>query len=543
MNGKMLVTYNPTKQSSHDEIGTFLSQFELNDSLRRIGLISKTFLDNSRPTFRYIEQTRRVPITSAILAYIAMRLIEHAEDSKKKELTINDIATAADMWFGLPDPYHEDNNSEELINRVGLAQFEFQLDYLHFIPRALLIYRDIWKTVEECKVVDIEKEIQNLSGLTIEQILILGYWFVVQDGYSVIFDEKQVAEYDQVATVLTTQNQRKFSKWLEISYSDFRKLCEEEKAKYGNDLYKFDQYRLNPLYDHPLIKPNKTPSYVSHNSICHLVPVAYLLYKRITQGLYFELTKKFSIPNVGNQFRNTFGYAFEAYIVKLLENYSKNRYTITKEFKFIHQRNEKKTPDCLFIDNNRLVLIEAKQSALRLETKIRGTKEEFKKDIAKSIAEGVEQIYKFEEIIKTGNVPDLHYLKDKQLERLVIVYDQLYFSNSVVRECIREVLKERERKPLDLPVDYYWHVISIEQFEHLVGNEDTNLFDYLKTKRTNTDFSNLDFKEYLSRTNKLENNKLLSQTWQNLMDSIDQEKQAIVNIIASKNKKLRPETY
>jgi hypothetical protein len=103
LHGKSLGVYTPRGGKSYKsaDIGDFLKRFELHETLRLIGGLShQLFFMNNQPE-RTLEG---VPISDAVLAYLAMRAIESSNDYRKLRMTLSDLAKAADMYWGLPDP-------------------------------------------------------------------------------------------------------------------------------------------------------------------------------------------------------------------------------------------------------------------------------------------------------------------------------------------------------------------------------------------------------------------------------------------------------
>ena len=513
--GKGALSYRPDKSYTRFELKNFLKQFKLNEALRLIGMLSSAFLqhhlDNQPKTLKYhaisltLENDRyfnigNVPINKSILAYMAMCLIETAKDSNKKIFGFVELKQAANMYYGLHDPFFENADPKEALIRVGASQFEYDLDWLNFLSRTLAIYRDIWPTLAECSSIDIEREIRSLSGLSFEEIAFLSLWFSVSIGAKNITPSN-----DPRIQIFNKVNIDKFIKWLSCGYEKFKETSNKEKVQYTNsDLNKYEKYRFNPLQNFPIIKSDKGNGWI--------VPCVYLLHKRITQGLYHEIGEKYkALGGKTNAFRSAFGAAFEEYIRVLLTNSNPN-FNVLKAPTYGTKKGQEKTVDWVVIEGDRAVLIEVKQSGLYLRAKTTGEQKAVEESLKQTIADGVRQIIKFEENIKSGKFLALSHLQNlKFFERLVVTYDPIFFT-AILNKEVGSILK-------DIPDGFYWHTMSVEQFEYIVGNKNLSLYDFLQAKKVSPNYEFQDFREYISYTKTPINNEYLSNLWLNLFRS------------------------
>jgi hypothetical protein len=93
------------KSYKSEDIGEFLKRFMLHETLRLIGALSHQLFFMKNESEHSIEG---VPFSDAVLSYLAMRAIESANDYKKLTITSSNLATAADMYWGLQDPIESD---------------------------------------------------------------------------------------------------------------------------------------------------------------------------------------------------------------------------------------------------------------------------------------------------------------------------------------------------------------------------------------------------------------------------------------------------
>ena len=224
------------------------------------------------------------------------------------------------------------------------------------------------------------------------------------------------------------------------------------------------------------------------------MPIPDLIIEKITQGLYFGLSDEFKEAGGKNKFRDTFGFVFQEYVGTLLTN-CLSRETILSEW--IYAKQHTRTSDWIILKDCRAIFIEAKQSGLYLEGKKWGELQKIRNELIKTIAEGVKQLWRFEQDILSQKYEKLRALSDVEaIERLIVTYDRTYYSNSILREQIQEILKSH------IPENYHWHTISIDEFEFVLAMSGENLFDFLVKKRTSATGDTMDFWDYLARNYK-----------------------------------------
>ncbi len=236
-----------------------------------------------------------------------------------------------------------------------------------------------------------------------------------------------------------------------------------------------------------VVKPNAVPVKNGQGKIFR---------ERVTRGLYFELSDHLMGHGKRNPFRQSFGYVFQEYVGELLKDALGGK-GVLAELKYKVGKEEKLTPDWMVIDGDRCVLVEVKQAGLYLNAKMWGNIETVKGDLSKSVGGGVKQLWNFEQAVLSGRHPELSILSGvKEFERIVVSYDHLYYSNSILRDRIRERFIE---DGVSIPADYHWHVISIDELEFVLGMHGANFLKLLVQKRLNGDDDRMDFGDYLSK--------------------------------------------
>ncbi|WP_445245078.1 hypothetical protein [Microcoleus sp. OTE_8_concoct_300] len=491
--GKNIITYDSIggKEYSPNDIGQYLREFKLNDALRLIGELSYEIFKSNKG----LHKIKNIPVFDGVLAYLSMRLIESSnDDPHSKDMTVDDLLKAIDMYFGLPDPFQKDSdNLQGFLIRFGASQLDYDREARHLLPRTLLIYENLWTKSGNCNQVDIANAIKSFSGLNLQETLVLSLAFSrrAKNGFFRLIEDLE--QYpDTLKSYFDINKQKAFANWISCKYSDFRYLSISDMPP----TIDYEKFRFNPLWLKPAIIPDCNPK--PDSSQVYITPIPALIYRRVTTGLYFTLSDYFK-ENNKKPFRKTFGEVFQEYVGLLLKK-AVGELNVQQEWRYVVKKDPKDTPDWFVIQNGTALLIEVKQSGLYLPAKTWGQLGDIKDDLKRNIGAGVHQMWKFEEDRRNGlcTVPD--WLDGIEItERLVVTYDRPYFVNSSLRDEIRQQLYPT------IPESFHWHSISVEELEYFLGIASINLMDALKEKRLDTEGDRMDFRDYYSRKSSQEN--------------------------------------
>jgi len=476
--GKNIITYRSIggKEYSPNDIGQYLRKFKLNDALRLIGELS----------YKRLHTIKDIPVFDGVLAYLSMRLIESSNDYRSKDMTLDDLLKAIDMYLGLPDPFQEDSdNLQGFLIRFGLSQLDYAREARHLLARTLIIYENLWTKSGNCNQVDIANAIKSFSGLNLQEILVLSLDFSrrAKNGFFRIIEDLE--QYpDTLKYYLDINKKKAFANWISCNYSYFRDRSRSDMPP----TIDYEKFRFNPLLSKPAIIPDRNPQ--PGSSQVYITPIPALIYRRVTTGLYFTLSEYFK-ENNGKPFRKTFGEVFQEYVGLLLQK-AVGESNVQQEWTYGPKKNRKATPDWFVIQNGTALLIEVKQSGLYLPAKQWGQLDKIHKDLTRNIGAGVDQMWEFEEDRRNSlcTVPD--WLDGIEItERLVVTYDRSYLVNSFLRDEIRQL-------DPTIPESFHWHSISVEELEYFLGIASINLMDALKEKRLDTKGDTMDFRDYYS---------------------------------------------
>ena len=491
ISGINLLVYKPkgNKKYCNDDITKFLKKYKLNEALRLIGELSYNILRNNNAN--PVINLHGVPVSDSLLAYLTMNIIECSNDYRKEILSTNDIAKIADMYYGLPDPFVEDANLDEFLLRFGSAQFDYDREINNIVPRTFLIYCRLWNDVEKANEIDINAAVQKITKLNIDNLIVFAYAFLGAciKGFFRLYDENKIS-IEKDKPLFTEEKQRSFIDWISCSYQEFR----IESLKIKNELPSkdFEKNRFNLLIKHPIIKPDRNPR--PDLKQVYLVPITRLLLERVTHGLYFDLSDFFQKPGKSNKFREAFGHVFQEYVGYIIKQ-SHCDINLLNEWRYY--RDQKSTVDWIIIEGNKAVFIEVKQTGLFLQAKTLGNTKDVQENLTKSISKAAQQLWLFEQDIKSGKHKELADLSNiEEIERLVVTYDRTYYSNSILKKYAHDIAIQGIQ---NFPEQYDWHIISIEELEHILAINNISLFNFLRTKRNDEESREWDFREYIAR--------------------------------------------
>lgn len=274
-----------------------------------------------------------------------------------------------------------------------------------------------------------------MSGLAnVEEIMILLFLFMggAEKGFFHFANFKSSCPIE-LESYISLDKQTKFVEWITCSYKDFRENYDSHPpiaSEYGKS-------RFNPLIKTPALRTDRNLTQGNHEVF--LIPIPRLLNLRITRGLYFDFSDLFNHKNRDNIFRSSFGYVFQEYVGLLLQKSLTDK-EIKPEFKYILNKESKDSPDWFIIEGKRAIIIEVKQSCLYLDAKSWGSIEIIKRNLKRTIGVAVNQFWKFDQALgKDSFNKELNdFKKIDNFEHLIVTYDSAYFSNSILREQIKQ---------------------------------------------------------------------------------------------------------
>jgi len=480
--GKHVKFFDDSRKATLEELRAHLARFNLTWTLRRIAEVGAVALESAL-------ELPEISAPAYCLPYLALVALQVCSDDGGDDPGYSPhLVEAIRLFNGLEEPL-ESTGSEwdgyDFLIRTAYAQLPAHYDLHNSTARTWLLYNDIWPTVAKAQGVAASTRLSELTGVSLPQLIMFGYAYTgrSKSGYFVPYTEQQLATLKPELGVGPVQQQR-FLDWVTTSYVDARVNAAQASPGIG-----YDKYRLSPFLTKPVARPERPPAGAPDG--LHLVPVPAFLARRVTEGLYHELANDSNAGGAINPFRTAFGHVFEAYVGELLRA-GCGTASVIPEFKYGRKGTQVASPDWLVLDGSRLVVIEVKQSALTLNSKIFGRIADVVRDLRQNLAAGAEQVLNFRKALKLGTQGLEALSHVTEIELLVVTYDQIPFANFVFRGLMKsEGLADAE----DV------HFCSIDDFERLQQYSwRCSPFGHLRSKHDNSfnQSHTLDFRDWLS---------------------------------------------
>lgn len=478
---RVAVTSDPSTTSPH-ELRRHLARFNLAFLLRRIGEL------HAEIGTRAFVSVGGAAVHPHSLPYLALVAIESSSDDVHTIPTQMDIAEAARIFNGLDEPQDlADESVFEFLIRMGYAQFAGP-DLRNSIARTWLLYETVWPSCVKAASFDISQAIRHETGLSLRQVMALGFAYSgrssqSKQGYWVPYSDEAIGPLTATLGIGADEH-RRFLNWIAASYAEIRELGAKLPVPAG-----YEKYRLSPFLIKPVVRPDQPPDGVEH---IHLVPAPQHLIRRVSDGLYHALATASDAGGRENPFRTAFGFVFQAYVGRLLE--AGCNATVLPEWDYGPKGVRVHTPDWLVLEDDRLVVVEVKQSALTLATKVLGSLDTLASDLQRTLLGGARQLVKFKAAVE-ARAPGLERLTDaKHIELMLVTHDPLPWANWVLREHIAKAVQGAEAI----------HFCSVDDFENLQRYcWRTSMFSLLAEKRAGTgNAMSFDFREWLAERGK-----------------------------------------
>jgi hypothetical protein len=357
--------------------------------------------------------------------------------------------------------------------------------------------------------IDIGKEIKEIYGLSVKEILILGFtiFATLKNGY--FYPEYLINNnHNALKKITTKENIFKLISKISADYNTLRKFFNEEEAREG-----YEKYSFNSLKSYPIVETQIGRM---------VIPVPRFLIDICTTGIYYNLMDKFK-GSKSNAFLEFFGKEiFESYVGLLLkQKYGEEE--LLKEWEYIKSRQVCKTSDWTIICGNTAILLECKTSGINKEAKSFADLEQVQRNLRLRAVQAIKQMNTIVNNAKKS-VKGLEKLfKINKFYFVVVTFDRIFLAGTpVIKELIQ---KELDKINIRQCPDY--QVISIEELENLIPFLDTFSFEYiLGEKFKDKNWSTYDFDVFISHFLKDRgidlriNNKLLMDKYNELFKGL-----------------------
>lgn len=466
--GKRLVTYDPAIECTEDDFARFLSQFNRLETLRIICPISRQlFYDQNQ-----ILKIGEVPVREEIVHYFAYMAIKHCDENIDKCMMDWHVELALKMSHKLIDNKFSDKEygAIEVLTKVSYNQFVFKQKNFNNFCRNYYIYTELWAKVARANEIDILNEIHKEIGLPYNYALLFAYALAGnKHGHFWLFGEKEINEINDITGYsITVEHHINFTKWCSGTFDD---ILNQDGV-------------IPPFIRFPVVETKSQP--LSNKGEVFMIISPQFIHDKLTSGLYFSLADRFNKGRKSNKFKELFGYVFQEYIGDLLRFYFK-QWQIIPEIKYKKGNNDQDSVDWFLVKDDKLILIEVKQSSIFLGSKFDPSVESIVKDLEKTVIHAVNQLSTSEKDIISDKYFELNkFTNVRHIAKLIIINDPLFNANFIVKS----LLKGKEE-------DLSFHVININDFETILScqQESESLFDLLQYKTL--EHNEMDFNEFL----------------------------------------------
>jgi hypothetical protein len=463
--GKRIFTHTETKKCRFEKLIKEYSQFDKINLLRE-------FSDFSTELFKTKGKhinISGIPITIDFINYCILLSIKYCTGSITtiSQSDINFLFKISLPWYDNELNFDKDNPHEFLI-KLAYRQFVYQ-ESETIITRSIYIYNFLWEQKYNSSF-NIKDAFLKMYGITYDKFLFYGMALSgSKDSY-----------------FYTNAYRQNFSQRIAIDFQDddFEKFISIVSIN-ENDFVNYKGSLLNPIFKYPILTTNFYPPN-SKEPVCLILSKA-CLYNKLVYGVYYDLLEKNIKENGKNDFKTIFGLVFQEYIGVLLKAHFK-KWRVTPEIYYQKDKNRVATVDWFVQRGCNLILIEVKQSSIYLSAKNEGNIDELKKGIEQNIIKAINQLEKTEKDILSKKYQELRQFdKIKNIQKLIVVFDPLYFGNLIVNFLFDDILINKKT-----------HIINLESFESLleVQKKSENLFYVLESKM-NMETINMDFTEFL----------------------------------------------
>ena len=463
--GKRVLTYSDRKKCSLDK---FIKEYSKFDKIHLL----RCFSDLSTELFKAKENTLSlsdIPVFVDFVNYCIFSAIKYSTGSKIEisAFELEEILKISFPWYQHEIYFNKDNPYEYLV-KTAYRQFVYQ-ESKSVIARSIFIYIFLWSEKYN-NLFNINNAFIKMHGISYDKILFYGLALTgLKDSYF-------------YASVY--KNDFKSRTTIDIQDGDFDKFIKLVSMS-SNDFINYEGSLQNPILKYPILTTDFYPNDLEEP--VYLILSKACLFNKFVYGIYYDLLEANMEAHGKNVFKTVFGYVFQDYIGILLKEHFK-KWNITSEINYKKDKNKFDTVDWFVQRGYNLILIEVKQSSIYLPAKNSGDIEIMKKNISQNIIKAIDQLDRSEEDILSNKYDELNqFSKIKNIQKLIIIADPLYFGNLIVNQLFDDILVKKKT-----------HIINISDFEALLNfqKKHENLFYLLEEKMTDEN-KYMDFTEFI----------------------------------------------
>ncbi len=434
-------------------------------------------LDEIRHWYRYhhlfadLLKQRLLMVDNSPITEIHNKACNWFEQNEMFEYAIEHALKMCHKLFDVEFDESQNMGATTILTRISYRQFIFQQKNFNNFARNYYIYNILWSRVPRARSIDVISEIENEIGIPYNWAILFAYALAGNKyGHFWIYDEKAITEInDKTELSLTVESHTKFVKWCSGTFDE---ILNHKSV-------------LPPFVRYPLVETKSKP--VKNEGEVFMIISQQFLHDKLTSGLYFNLIDRFRKGDKKNKFKELFGYVFQEYVGELLRFYFHN-WEVIPEIKYKKgKRNLQDSIDWFVKKDEKLIMIEVKQSSIFLKSKQNPSMDVIISDLRKTIIKAVTQLSITESDIKEKKYPELSIFNNiKSFVKLIVINDPLFNANFLVKTILKNQVK-----------DLTFQIININDFETILSSQSLaeSLFDVLFFKAL--EHNEMDFNEYI----------------------------------------------
>lgn len=465
--------------SHYKPLRNLSKKFEIVDTVLNCWLLSQHILNNRPLPYNYSKFAR-------ILASIKPFPIWELSIVLAEVILNSDKRNAISKTLGKHDDFAEILNTVKKVcndfSEIHLKDEGNVLFTLHRIPHQQFFWqsRGIEKTLTRYY------KIYNTTCIETHFIKKLG---VSQIGITALllelirhFNHHQIINLNLISNKYPNYSQPIFEYLKKITI-DLVTL--QQKLKENQRIDDSWEYTFNPVIQFPLVTLN------SGDFEKVLCPFPFLLQRRLTNGLYFDIVDE------SRNFSDAFGMSFQNYVGELLRAvFSSSIFQVTEESEFMMGKKIKHGIDWILSDGTANIFIECKTKRLRSKGMVDFDSDELRSDI-EILSTAIVQTYKNITLATSGNSNWIY--DNKPVFPLVITLEDWHIISPVMRAKIDEAVRlklDSARMSSELLVSMPYTISSIESFESASRAIQEKGINHFMSVKVNDEYRNWDISNF-----------------------------------------------
>ena len=349
------------------------------------------------------------------LNILAKEVIIHSEMIGEKK-TFEDWNVLADAANKLK--FIQNKITKIYVSKANVLGEMHRLSHQQFVWQRRPQMVDIAKYWKLYSDPDLKKLLYKTTHLQVDDLYLLGFAFI---GF---FLGKFAIYYPPNIEIrhLNNRHVEKFLKRFCLCLEDLKKRLSFEQEM--NDKF---TYAYNSLHAYPLIKLQ----YENRDAI--VCPIPALLFKRITEGLYYEICKQ-------PEFAEVFGKSFQRFIGIML-NLGGDGLKVFKEE--VYDKHKKRTVDWIVYDKNAALFVECKAKRMTIEAKAALLDDRELHKQLDIMADSVVQVYKGIIDYKDNKYPQIKYNLKTKVYPVIVTLEEWFLFGDTLIPLLNEKIKNK----------------------------------------------------------------------------------------------------